>query len=364
MSAWLVKITDATLEFAPIINRTILMGLAEKIVARWLICICIVVFSMIVVGGVTRLTHSGLSMVDWKPILGVIPPITTADWQVAFEAYQQYPEYQKVNQAMALDEFKFIYYWEYGHRLLGRIIGLVFLVPFVVLLYLKMIPRAIVPRLLIAFVLGGLQGLLGWYMVKSGLIDIPRVSHYRLSAHLLLAMFLLAYLFWIILDLYQVKVVTVSSRSKRLLLILASFLGLQIAYGAFVAGLRAGLGFNTFPLMDGRLLAEAATMMNPFWVNLLENGVMVQFIHRWLAAFILVASVASTISALRTYGLGGLTIGWLVFTAVLVLQFVLGVATLLAYVPVGLASLHQAGAAVVMLAMVYLLYISRSSEPR
>ena len=314
---------------------------------------------MIIVGGVTRLTHSGLSMVEWKPILGSIPPLNQEDWQAAFDAYKQFPEYQKVNHGMALDEFKFIYYWEYSHRLLGRFIGLIFFVPFVILAYLKMIRRSMLPKLLIAFVLGGLQGLMGWYMVKSGLVDMPRVSHYRLAAHLILAMFLLAYLYWLILDLLKVQVRSVTPGIQRLLYFLIVLFGLQVLYGAFVAGLRAGWGFNTFPLMDGRLLAEAATTMSPLLVNFVENGAMVQFVHRWFGVLLVGLSIVGlTLTAKEK----GATSGWFILTAVMTVQFVLGVSTLVMYVPIAVASLHQAGAVVVMLALVYLLYTSKTAR--
>ena len=333
------------------------MTRADRAVAYWLASVCVVVFCMIVVGGVTRLTHSGLSMVDWKPILGAIPPIGEDAWQDAFDAYKQYPEYQKVNQGMPLSEFKFIYYWEYGHRLLGRIIGLIFFVPLMVLISLKMISRELVPKLFVAFVLGGLQGLLGWYMVKSGLVDIPRVSHFRLAAHLLLAMFLLAYLFWFLLDICQVQTEPVSRTMKRWLVIVVALFGVQAMYGAFVAGLRAGLGFNTFPLMDGHFIAEAATMMSPVWVNFTENGAMVQFIHRWIAVLLSFATIAGFIVARGSSS--RLFNGWLLLLIALAIQFLLGVMTLLFYVPISLASLHQAGAVMVMLVLVYLLYISK-----
>ena len=224
-----------------------------------------------------------------------------------------------------------------------------------VLISLKMISRKLVPRLFIAFVLGGLQGLLGWYMVKSGLVDIPRVSHFRLAAHLLLAMFLLAYLFCFLLDVCQVQTESVSRTMRRWLVIVAVLFGIQTMYGAFVAGLRAGLGFNTFPLMDGRFMSEAAMMMSPLWVNFTENGAMVQFIHRWIAVLLSCATIAGVAvvkgSSARLFG------GWLLLLILLAIQFLLGVMTLLFYVPISLASLHQAGAVIVMLVLVYLLYV-------
>ena len=336
------------------------MSKADRAVAWWLGSVCVVVFCMIIVGGVTRLTHSGLSMVDWKPILGVIPPLGADGWQAAFDAYKQYPEYQKVNQDMKLSEFKFIYYWEYGHRVLGRIIGLIFFVPLVFLAYFKMLRRELVPKLFVAFVLGGLQGLLGWYMVKSGLVDIPRVSHFRLAAHLLLAMFLLGYLFWFLLDICKVKVDRASNKVRGWLLATAVLFGVQVTYGAFVAGLRAGMGFNTFPLMDGSWLAQAATLLTPLWVNIFENGAMVQFIHRWLGVVLILSMIVGLCKALG--GSRRLVVSWSVLSLCLFAQFALGVSTLVLYVPLALASLHQALAVVVMLVIVYLLYITKPSR--
>ena len=338
------------------------MNQDDRIVANWLACVCVVIFCIVIAGGVTRLTHSGLSMVDWQPILGVVPPLSESAWQSAFDAYKQYPEYQKVNRDMQLPEFKVIYYWEYVHRLLGRLAGIVFLIPFIILLSMKKIRTEMVPRLVIAFILGGCQGLLGWYMVKSGLIDIPRVSHYRLAAHLMLALFLLAFLYWLILELRQINPQPVNRTMRSLILVMALVLGIQLVYGAFVAGLRAGIGFNSFPLMNGRFLAEAATMMTPGWLNLVENGAMVQFLHRWLGFLMLVIAMAGAVFAVKSQSAEQLKIGWIVLTAVMTLQFVLGVSTLLMHVPLVLASLHQVGAVLVILCVVYLLYTGREAQ--
>ena len=338
------------------------MNQDDRIVANWLTCVCVIIFCIVIAGGVTRLTHSGLSMVDWQPILGVVPPLSESAWLSAFDAYKQYPEYQKVNRDMQLPEFKIIYYWEYVHRLLGRLAGIVFLIPFIILLYMKKIRTEMAPRLVIAFILGGCQGLLGWYMVKSGLIDIPRVSHYRLAAHLMLALFLLAYLSWLILELRQINPQPVNRTMRSLILVMALVLGIQLVYGAFVAGLRAGIGFNSFPLMNGRFLAEAATMMTPGWLNLVENGAMVQFLHRWLGFLLLVIAMAGAVFAVKSQSAEQLKIGWIVLAAVMTLQFVLGVSTLLMHVPLVLASLHQVGAILVILCVVYLLYTGREVQ--
>mgnify|MGYP001188002976 FL=1 len=181
------------------------MPKSNRAVIIWLIAVCFTIFSMVVVGGITRLTESGLSMVDWNPVVGIVPPLNESEWEQAFEVYKNYPQYQKVNTGMSLDDFKEIYYWEYGHRVLGRLIGIIYFVPFVLFLMLGKIEKPMVPKLWIGLVLGSLQGVLGWYMVKSGLVDIPRVSHYRLAAHLMLALLILGYLSWFVLTLYKIN---------------------------------------------------------------------------------------------------------------------------------------------------------------
>ncbi len=332
------------------------MNVDNRNLVIWLSCVCAVTYLMIVVGGVTRLTQSGLSMVDWRPIMGAIPPLSLTEWEQAFEAYKQYPEFQKINRDMNLEQFKGIFYWEFGHRLLGRLIGLVYFIPFSVLLALGRIEKRWKPRLWIAFVLGGLQGLMGWYMVKSGLVDVPRVSHFRLAAHLLLAIFILGFLFWLILDLLGVKRVSVAPGVQRLAALMLLLLALQLLLGAFTAGLDAGHGFNTYPLMYGQWLADAAVMMEPFWRNFIENGVMIQFMHRWLGALLLFGVVGLAFAAARN----GLLFSAVVLVVVTAAQFGIGVATLMLRVPVVLGSLHQAVACLMVLALVYLVYVTRN----
>lgn len=325
----------------------------------WLVIVCLVLVAMIMVGGATRLTHSGLSMVDWKPLSGVIPPITPLEWEAEFNQYKQFPEYQKLNQNMNLEEFKGIFYWEYGHRVLGRFIGLIFFVPFVFFWLTRSVERKYLPRLVGALVLGGSQGLMGWYMVKSGLVDVPRVSHYRLAAHLSLAMLILCYLFWLILDLSSTGREKIAPLLKNLITGFVILLSLQIIYGAFTAGLRAGLGFNTYPLMGQQLLADAATTITPFWVNFFENGAMVQFIHRWLGFMVLLSISAVFFVALsqtRSHRVNQ-AVAWVL--GLVVMQFLLGVLTLINYVPLYLALAHQVFACLVLLGAVYLLYIVR-----
>lgn len=323
----------------------------------WLVFVCLVLVVMITVGGATRLTHSGLSMVDWKPLSGVIPPMTTSEWEAEFDQYKQFPEYQKLNQGMNLAEFKQIFYWEYGHRVLGRLIGLIFFIPFVFFWLTRRVERKYLPRLVGALILGGSQGLMGWYMVKSGLVDVPRVSHYRLAAHLSLAMLILCYLFWLILDLSTTRREKVTPLLRKLITGFVVLLSLQIIYGAFTAGMRAGLGFNTYPLMGQQLLADAATTIEPLWVNFFENGAMVQFIHRWLGFMVLVSITSIFIVALSKIRSKRVTQAAAWALGLVLLQFLLGVLTLINYVPLYLALAHQVFACLVLLSMVYLLYM-------
>ena len=331
----------------------------NTILIVWLAVVCAVVYAMIVVGGITRLTQSGLSMVDWRPILGAIPPMTPEQWNATFEAYKAYPEYQKINQSMTLDQFKGIFFWEYAHRLLGRIIGLIYFLPFVVFLALKKIDRRWVGRIMVGLLLGGSQGLMGWYMVKSGLVDVPHVSHFRLAAHLLLAIFILAYLFWLILEMSGVRRVEVPRLYFHSSVFLSFLLFVQLLYGAFVAGLDAGRAFNTYPLMHGQFLADAALMIQPTWQNLFENGVMMQFVHRWLAAVLLMGVIAL---ALLSYRLKVLMPAAFVLALLTCAQFILGVVTLLLSVPALIGSIHQALACLVVLAMTFLLYSSSGKK--
>lgn len=332
---------------------------SNRLALAWLATICALLCLMVLLGGATRLTQSGLSMVDWRPLAGVIPPSSPAEWQAAFAAYQQYPEYQKVNHGMSLAEFKTIFYWEYAHRLAGRVIGLAFFVPFMALLALGKLRRAWLPRLWLALALGGLQGLLGWYLVQSGLVDRPSVSHYRLAAHLLLAIFILVYLVWLMLDIRQAPKLAASPWLARASWLFAGLLALQLLLGAFTAGLGAGQGFNTWPLMQGQWLAPAATLMQPWPLNLVENGAMIQFLHRWLGAGLLLLAFGLLAAA---WGQGRLArlMAWL--AALTLAQFLAGVATLLYNVPVPLGSLHQGMGLALALATTYIVHAQTGRE--
>jgi cytochrome c oxidase assembly protein subunit 15 len=306
------------------------------------------IFVMIALGGLTRLTGSGLSMVEWQPITGWLPPVSDAAWQNTFAKYQAYPEYQKVNLGMTLSEFKGIFWLEYVHRLWGRLIGVAFLAPFLVFLVKGWIERPLVPKLVAMFVLGGLQGGLGWYMVKSGLVDDPNVSPYRLTAHLGLALLIYGYMLWVAFGLLWTPdtgpVSPGRARAARALLALVFVTTLS---GGLVAGLDAGFAYNTFPLMDGALVPAGLFELQPWFLNVFENITTVQFNHRLLAVITVVAVVAFWWRVRRTalgrrgrWAVNGLPIAVLA-------QAGLGISTLLLVVPTPLAALHQAGAVVV-----------------
>ncbi len=338
----------------------------DRGVVLWLLILCGFVFAMVVVGGVTRLTHSGLSMVDWRPIMGVLPPLDETAWQKTFAQYQEYPEYLETNRGMTLEEFKGIFYWEYGHRLLGRSVGLVFLLPFSYFWARRRLTPALVRRLLFAFFLGGLQGVLGWYMVKSGLVDIPRVSHYRLAAHLSLALFLLAYLYWIVLDLKSAAVGAANAdwpRVRQLGLLTTSLVCLQIVWGAFVAGLKAGWGYNTFPTMNGQWVPEAIGASSSVWRDLLESGAGVQFTHRWLGTLLLLTVAWLWSYAFRLPLARRQKASLHLLAGILCLQYLLGVYILLAVIPIVGASLHQAVGCLVLLAALTVNYRFRRTTP-
>ncbi len=305
------------------------------------------VLLMVVVGGITRLTHSGLSMVEWKLISGTLPPLNELAWQETFEKYKQFPEYKKTNVGMELSAFKSIFFWEYSHRVLGRLLGIVFIVPYLFFLFKGWIKKGLRHKLVGLLLLGAFQGGLGWFMVNSGLVDRPSVSHFRLAMHLFSAFTLLVYIYWLILDLTKVT----RNRDGNLNRLAKWFLGLvalQIIYGAFTAGLKAGLICATFPDMCGSFLPPTFSSLD--FVNAPAN---IQFVHRclgWLVFFM----ATYTWFRVRKSRISNST-GHMVLLAVSV-QFLLGVSTLLFYVPVSLAVIHQLGAVFVLLSIVRLIY--------
>jgi cytochrome c oxidase assembly protein subunit 15 len=324
-------------------------------VATWLFVCCALVFAMVVVGGVTRLTHSGLSIVEWQPIVGTLPPLTDAQWQEAFAKYQLTPEYRQVNKGMALDAFKGIFWWEYFHRLLGRAIGVAFLAPLLWFVARRRLPPGVAPRLFGIFALGGLQGAMGWYMVQSGLVDDPRVSQFRLTAHLGIAFLIFAAMLWTGLSLVRpgrAALPALAQRSaRRLAFGIAALVFLMVLTGGFVAGIRAGFAYNTFPLMNGTLVPPEIAMLDPWWKNLFWNMATVQFDHRLLAWALALFVPALWWKVRSTDGLPRSAVrGATLLLALVAVQLALGIATLLLVVPVPLAAAHQAGAVLVFAA--------------
>lgn len=320
---------------------------ARRQIAVWLFICSAMVFATLVVGGVTRLTHSGLSIVEWQPLVGILPPINRAEWEETFDKYKKTPEYQKVNHQMPLDEFKGIFWWEYWHRVLGRTIGLVFLLPFLYFLLRRRIDRPLVPKLVGIFLLGGLQGAMGWYMVKSGLVDDPRVSQYRLTAHLSIAFLIFISMMWVAMGLLAERTTQVTDRAVAGLRRFGFWLALLIFYmivtGGFVAGIRAGKAYNTFPLMNDHVIPPEILMIDPWYLNFFNNMATVQFDHRlgaWLLAF-LVPWFWMRIRAAGVSDRARLAATLLLFA--LAIQITLGIATLLMAVPVALGAAHQGG---------------------
>lgn len=334
----------------------------SRSIAVWLLVCCLMIYAMVVLGGVTRLTGSGLSMVEWDPIFGFIPPLSEPQWQAVFSQYKASPEYQKINLGMDLHGFKSIYWFEFAHRVLGRLIGTVFLLPFLYFLFRKMLPPRLTPRLALAFVLGGLQGLLGWYMVKSGLSDNPHVSQYRLTAHLSLALVIYAWLLWIFFELVDGKKVAVETGPglRRLSLFQLALVATTIVSGGFVAGLKAGHAYNTFPKMGDQWLPPAGWMLQPGWRNLFENIATVQFEHRLLAISTLVCVLYFGFSSLKqVHTRTTRTAVYLLMVAVC-LQASLGISTLLLHVPVTLAATHQAGAVLLLSCTLFVVHRLRA----
>jgi cytochrome c oxidase assembly protein subunit 15 len=335
----------------------------EKAIAAWLFAMCAMVFVMVVLGGLTRLTHSGLSMVEWQ-LLHVLPPLTETEWQDAFEKYKQFPEYRELNSDMTLQGFKSIFWLEFVHRLWGRAIGFAFLLPLLWFWSRGWVDRALLPRLLVMFALGGLQGALGWYMVKSGLVDRPDVSQYRLTAHFGAALAIYGYMLWVALSLAFPEEHAVTGRQARGLRRLAAGVAMLVFVtalaGGFVAGLDAGLTYNTFPLMDGALVPDGLFIQSPWWINFFENVATVQFDHRLLAETTVVVVMLFWGLARRATLAARTRTAINLLLAVALAQLGLGIATLLLVAPVPLASLHQAGAVALFSAALWVLHELRT----
>lgn len=338
---------------------------AKKRLTIWFITGLVMIFIMLMIGGATRLTGSGLSMVDWSPIMGSLPPSSEQAWQIAFDQYKQFPEYQKVNAGMTLKEFKGIYMWEYTHRLWGRIIGVVFIVPFLIFIAQRYIRGTMRWKIGILFLLGALQGGLGWFMVKSGLKFEPHVSHWRLMLHLMAALLIMTYLVWLITrfiypsiqpDRYGQR-----TKTRKWFRAFVVVLIIQIVYGAFMAGLKAGLFFNTWPDMDGYFIPPYMFKQSLGLSNFTDNVVFVQFIHRLLPWVLVGLFVAYFIRYRKYHSHNGkvsmLTYGLL---AMLVLQIVIGILTLVnaeGNIPLGYGLMHQAIGVLTFILSVFIFYV-------
>ena len=304
-------------------------------IRRWLCVSAFMVFAMAVIGAITRLTESGLSIVEWRPLIGALPPLNEAEWLRVFDLYKQTPEYVKINDGMSLDAFKNIFFWEWFHRLWGRTIGLVYALPLLVFWVKNMIPSGFKKPLFALLILGGMQGVMGYVMVLSGFVNEPTVSHYRLAAHLLLAFVIFGWIMWLAYRLSpSIKTIAATASMRIHGCCALGLLTLTVIWGAFVAGMDAGLIYNEWPHMGkGRLVPSDMWFLSPAWMNVIENAAAVQFTHRWIAAatFITIASFAWRV---RSPALGGIVL----------LQFGLGIATLLSQVHIHTAAMHQAGA--------------------
>lgn len=333
----------------------------------WLYAVAILVLAMIVVGGATRLTDSGLSITEWQPIIGAIPPLSDAHWNEAFDKYKQIPEYHQVNKGMSLEAFKAIYWWEWSHRFLGRFIGVAFAIPLFVFWLLGRIPRGFAHKLLGVLALGGLQGAIGWYMVKSGLVDRVDVSHYRLALHLGTAFLILGLLVWLAEELRpaddSIRLETVAVSHVTMARALVFLLFLQVVLGALVAGLKAGLTYNTWPLMDGRFIPDGLLTLSPWWLNVFENVTTVQFDHRMVAYAVFLLALWHLVQ-IKGSDDGRVIVSSTLLLAAIAAQIGLGIRTLLlaeGEIPIGLGLAHQGGAAVVFAISVWHLHrISRS----
>ena len=316
------------------------MQTAPAPVRNWLLVVAAMIFFMIVLGALTRLTESGLSMVEWRPVTGWLPPMSDAAWQAELQKYLSSPQGRLINRGFSVDEFRQIFWLEFIHRLWGRLIGVAFALPLAWFWLRGQLTPALKPRLLALLVLGGLQGALGWAMVASGLIDRPAVSHYRLAAHLLLAVALYAYTVWLILELGPQGAQHADGKTRRKATALIGLLLVVMTWGALMAGLRAGTSHNTFPTMSGYWIPPGLFDQSPWWINFFENGTTIQFVHRWLAKLLVLGVLALAWRARRPETR--------LAAAMALLQLGLGIATILSGVDIALATAHQAGAVLLL----------------
>ena len=322
----------------------------------WLIVVAAMIFFMIVIGALTRLTESGLSMVEWRPVTGWLPPMSDAAWQAELEKYLASPQGRLVNHSFTVAEFKEIFWLEFIHRLWGRLIGVVFALPLAWFWWRGALNAHLKPRLLALLILGGLQGAMGWAMVASGLVDRPSVSHYRLAAHLLLAIVLYAYTVWLILELGPQTARRDDPRTRRKATALIGFLLVVLTWGALMAGLRAGSAHNTFPTMSGHWIPPGLLDLAPWWINFFENGTTIQFVHRWLAKLLVLGVWVMAWRAPRSETLAAALMAFL--------QLGLGIATILSGVNIGIATAHQAGAVLLLTTLIVVRHRALSSPQR
>ncbi len=333
---------------------------ADRAVGRWLLVLSGMVLVQVMLGAVTRLTDSGLSIMEWKPIMGAIPPLSDAEWHRVFDIYRQIAEYQVVNAGMSLDEFKSIFWWEYLHRLWGRLIGVAFLVPFLWFWAKGQLRGARARRVFAIFILGGLQGVMGWVMVMSGFADRTDVSQYRLVAHLMLALLIYGLLLWQALNLLQPSSFEVADAQRDRLwrngLIMTALITLEIAIGGFVAGLDGGLIYNNFPMMGEHWIAADLFHLSPWWINFFENPGAAQFLHRLMSGFVAIALISMTVRGRRAELPRPLKRRFYYLPLGLLLQAALGIATLMLVVPLPLAVAHQAGAFLLITISLYVMH--------
>ena len=341
----------------------------DRAIGLWLLVCCAMVFAIVVIGGITRLTHSGLSIAVWDPLSGTLPPLSDAEWQRVFDLYKQTPEYREANAGMSLAAFQGIFWWEWIHRLFARLIGVVFFVPLVWFWLRGRVRPELRPRLVGLFLLGGLQGVVGWLMVASGLVDRPSVSHYRLAAHLTTALLIYSFMLWQALDLLQPAarsgLVPAAPGLRRHLGLALALAVVTLVWGALVAGLKAGLIYNSFPLMNGSLLPGKAWFLQPVWTNIFENPPTVQFCHRWLAIVTGLVVLgywgrvrrAGAELAARTVLISRL------LAAMVLVQIGLGITTLVLVVPVPVAVANQGGAFALLALIIWALHDLRFDRP-
>jgi len=326
----------------------------DKLIGRWLTLCAATIFGMILLGGVTRLTESGLSMVDWRPIMGVVPPLSTDDWVYLFDQYQLYPEYQLVNAGMSLAEFKQIFWFEYLHRMLGRLIGLMFFIPLMVFLWTGKVRASLKPHLFTLLFLGGCQGFMGWYMVQSGLIDRPDVSQYRLTAHLGLAIAIYAYIVWLAIGLFSPERQQREGATTSVFSIIG-LVYLMILSGGFVAGTNAGLSFPTWPLMGDSFIPPA--LYRDGITSAFEQVTTIHFNHRMLAYVTGVVLIFAALRGLIRSGDTRLRLASILMLTAVCLQILLGISTVLSHVDITIAAGHQSGAVVLLTTVLFWVHV-------